>query len=136
MTTPDDPAASPSGDELGEVVRRLVRRMILLGVVGATYFVFTADIRGLGILTVTVAVSIFLVRSLEAHVASLDVRRAPQRARTLVFALVRHLLLATGLILVLFVDVSRPAALILGVSTLPAALLAETLSSFLRTRRA
>lgn len=134
--TSEDRGVPRSRDELSVLVRRLIRRMVWLGIAASSVFVLKADFQALGILTLTVVVSIFLVLSLQAHVVSLDVRQAPPRVRTLLLALVRHFVLAAGLILVLLLDVSRPVALILGVSTLPLALLAETLASLRGDRHA
>lgn len=122
----------------GPVTRRLIRRMLALAAMAGLYFLLVGDLRGFGILTVTVAVSIFHLRSLQAYVASLDVRASAGTASigTLLLALARPFLLAAGLLLVLLVDLERPAPLIVGVSTLPAALLAEALSRVLATVRA
>ena len=113
------------------LVRRLKRRMIYWGLLVALGFTLLGDLRSVGILTVTVGLSIVHLRGLQAQVSALNPRQSSSdRARSLVLALTRYLLLITGLLLILYVDSSRPAAVVLGVSSLPAALFAETVTDY------
>ncbi len=110
-----------------DIGRRIQRRMVWLGLAAAVGLSFPPDPLALGILTLAVAASIFHFRGLRAQVATLDPVGTPSAARVLLVFLRRNLLLAAGLLLILFVNPSRPLALVLGVSTLPAALMIEAL---------
>lgn len=117
--------------------RRLQRRMVYWWLLGTLGFTVWGDLRSAGILTLTVGLSIVHFRGLHAQVSALNpYRSSSARAGNLVLALTRHLLLITGLLLILYVDSSRPAAVVLGVSSLPAALCVEALTSYFNSRAA
>ncbi|HVS64525.1 MAG TPA: hypothetical protein VMT85_13605 [Thermoanaerobaculia bacterium] len=89
------------------------------------------DGRACATLTLTLALSIVHVRSLQAQVSRLD-PEVPLRAGVVAF--LRWGLLLVGLIGVLSFGVSRPLALAWGISLLPAALITEAVVDALASR--
>jgi hypothetical protein len=98
---------------------------------GLVLFVGRGDARAAVALTLTLALSIVHVRSLQAQVSRLD-PTAPLRAGAVM--VVRWGLLTLGLLGVLSFGVSRPVALAWGVCLLPLALITEAVLSAVASR--
>ena len=61
-------------EEQVRIVRRVIRHTVVLGALGAIWFAARADFRALGILTLTVVLSIVHFRGLQAAPQGVEVR--------------------------------------------------------------
>jgi len=121
----------PASRQSREVVRRLGLLMLAWAVPGVVWFLVQADLRAVVTLTLTWALSIVHVRSLQAQVSRLD---PEEPLRSGVVMLVRWGLLMVALVAVLSFGVSRPLALALGICLLPLALTTEAVLAALASR--
>lgn len=133
-----DAAGAAGPDGLDRTAARLCRYLLGHGVVAATALLALGARRewpgDLLVLTAGVAASIFLVRSLRAQVSQLDVRAPRAGGLAILRALGRFAALALLLLALIEFGSGHALAVALGASSLPSALLVETLVQALRGR--
>jgi hypothetical protein len=136
--SPEHESGEPAGALVPETPRdaarvasRLTWWMAAWALPALAWFLWRLDGRACATLTLTLALSIVHVRSLQAQVSRLD-PKVPLRAGVVAF--LRWGLLLVGLVAVLSYGASRPLALAWGISLLPAALITEAVVDALAAR--